>query len=166
MAVQSERHWLKGQPWPLENWPLVLSSHCITYLVCIRNFGLNSYWKYTSQDQYTCSRNQSWSCSKEGQGQPWIIIRMDLAHVGFTSPMLDYIRALAYLFQKIFEGFLPMDVGNHIGHVIRTIWTEFCSPTISSLHIKFKLKWPIGFRENVLKCLQTDRLHMLEPLAY
>ena len=49
--------------------------------------------------------------------------------------------------------------GSHLGNVTRTIWTNFCSPILRSLHMKFEFYWPSGFRgEDVWKCWQaTDR---------
>ena len=37
----------------------------------------------------------------------------------------------------------------------RTIWTNFRSRVLRSLHIKFEFNWPSGFREDVWKCWQT-----------
>ena len=36
--------------------------------------------------------------------------------------------------------------GGHLGHVTRTIYTNFGSPFPRRLHIKFGFDWPIGFR--------------------
>ena len=47
--------------------------------------------------------------------------------------------------------------GGHLGHVSRTIWTNFRSFIIRSLHKKFEFNWPSGFREeDVWKCWRTD----------
>ena len=46
--------------------------------------------------------------------------------------------------------------GGHLGHVTRTIWTNFCSRVLRSLHMKFEFNWPSGFRgEDVWKCWRT-----------
>ena len=46
--------------------------------------------------------------------------------------------------------------GGHLGHVTRTIWTNFRSPILRSLHMKFEFIWPSGFRgEDVWKCWRT-----------
>ena len=46
--------------------------------------------------------------------------------------------------------------GGHLGHVTRTIWTNFRSPILRSLHMKFEFNWPSGFRgEDVWKCWRT-----------
>ena len=38
----------------------------------------------------------------------------------------------------------------------RNIWTNFCSPILRSLHMKFEFNWPCGFRgEDVWKCWRT-----------
>ena len=36
--------------------------------------------------------------------------------------------------------------GGHLGHVTRTIYTNFGSPFPRRLHIKFGFDWPSGFR--------------------
>ena len=47
--------------------------------------------------------------------------------------------------------------GGHLGHVTRNIWTNFRSPILRSLHMKFEFNWPCGFRgEDVWKCWRTD----------
>ena len=39
----------------------------------------------------------------------------------------------------------------------RNIWTNFRSPILRSLHMKFEFNWPSGFRgEDVWKCWRTD----------
>ena len=47
--------------------------------------------------------------------------------------------------------------GGHLGHVTKTIWTNFCSPILRSLHMKYEFNWPSSFRgEDVWKCWRTD----------
>ena len=47
--------------------------------------------------------------------------------------------------------------GGHLGHVTKTIWTNFRSRVLRSLHMKFELYWPSGFRgEDVWNCGRTD----------
>ena len=47
--------------------------------------------------------------------------------------------------------------GGHLGHVTRTFWTNFRSPILRSLHMKFEFNWPSGFRgEDVWKWWRTD----------
>ena len=47
--------------------------------------------------------------------------------------------------------------GGHLGRVTRTIWTNFLSPILRSLHMKFEFNWHSGFRgEDVWKCWRTD----------
>ena len=36
--------------------------------------------------------------------------------------------------------------GGHLGHVTRTIWTNFRSRVLRSLYMKFEFNWPNGFR--------------------
>ena len=46
--------------------------------------------------------------------------------------------------------------GGHLGHVTKTIWTNFRSPILRSLHMKYKFNWPSSFRgEDVWKCWRT-----------
>ena len=46
--------------------------------------------------------------------------------------------------------------GGHLGHVTKTIWTNFCSPILRSLHMKYEFNWPSSFRgEDVWKCWRT-----------
>ena len=35
--------------------------------------------------------------------------------------------------------------GGHLGHVTKTILTNFCFRIIRVLHMKFKFNWPSGF---------------------
>ena len=46
--------------------------------------------------------------------------------------------------------------GGHLGHATRTIWTNFRSPILRSIHMKFEFNWPSGFRGDVWKCWRTD----------
>ena len=36
--------------------------------------------------------------------------------------------------------------GGHLGHVTRTICTNFHSPILRSLHMKYEFNWPSSFR--------------------
>ena len=45
--------------------------------------------------------------------------------------------------------------GGHLGHVTKTIWTNFRSPSLRSLHMKYEFNWPSSFREGVWKCWRT-----------
>ena len=40
--------------------------------------------------------------------------------------------------------------GNHLGHVTSTIDTNFSSPFLRMLHMKFGIDWTRGFREEDL----------------
>ena len=47
---------------------------------------------------------------------------------------------------------------NHLGHVTRTIWTNFRSRILRNLHMKFEFIWLSGFRgEDVWNCGWTDK---------
>ena len=46
--------------------------------------------------------------------------------------------------------------GRHLGHVTKTIWTNFRSPILGSLHMKYEFNWPSSFRgEDVWKWWRT-----------
>ena len=49
-------------------------------------------------------------------------------------------------FLKVFAIYSP---GGHLGHVAWTIYTNFRSPFLRMLHMKFEFDWPSGFREDV-----------------
>ena len=63
-------------------------------------------------------------------------------------------------FYHIWVLYMGAIYGGHLGHVTRTIWTNFRSRVLRSLHMKFELnwrKWPSGSRgEDVWKCSLTD----------
>ena len=40
--------------------------------------------------------------------------------------------------------------GGHLGHLTRTLRTNFCSPIPLRLHMKFGFDWPSGFGEEDL----------------
>ena len=46
--------------------------------------------------------------------------------------------------------------GGHLGEVTKTNWTNFRSPILRSLHMKYEFNWPSSFRgEDVWKCWRT-----------
>ena len=46
--------------------------------------------------------------------------------------------------------------GGHLGHVTKTVWTNFRSPILRRLHMKYEFNWPSSFRgEDVWKCWRT-----------
>ena len=47
---------------------------------------------------------------------------------------------------KVFAGYSH---GGYLGHVAWTIYTNFGSPSLRMLHIKFGFDWPRGFRGDV-----------------
>ena len=82
-----------------------------------------------------------------GQGQPRIIIWANLA--GPTTPML-HTKSQGYQpfgsGEDFWRVFTIYGHGGHLGHVTKTIWTNFCSPIIRRLHIKYEINWPSSFR--------------------
>ena len=52
--------------------------------------------------------------------------------------------------EVFFKVFTIYGHGGHLGHVTRTIYTNFGSPFLRRLHIKFGFDWPSGFREEDL----------------
>ena len=47
--------------------------------------------------------------------------------------------------------------GGHLGHATKTILTNFRSPILRSLQMKYEFNWPSSFRgEDVWKCWRTD----------
>ena len=68
-------------------------------------------------------------------------------------------RSLAFRFwrRRFLKVFTIYGHGGHLGHVTRTIWTNFRSPIPTSLHMKFDFNWPSGFRgDDVWKCWGKD----------
>ena len=48
--------------------------------------------------------------------------------------------------EDFFKVFTIYGHGGHLGHVTRSIYTNFGSPFQRRLHIKFGFDWPSGFR--------------------
>ena len=48
--------------------------------------------------------------------------------------------------EDILKVFTIYGHGGHLGHVTRTIYTNFGSPFARRLHMKFGFDWPSGFR--------------------
>ena len=58
--------------------------------------------------------------------------------------------------EDFWRGFTIYGHGGHLGHVIRTIWTNFHSPILRSLHMKYEFNWPRSFSgEDVWKFWRT-----------
>ena len=58
--------------------------------------------------------------------------------------------------EDFFRVFTIYGRGGHLGHVTKIIWTNFRSPTLRSLHMKYEFNWPSSFRgEDVWKCWRT-----------
>ena len=47
---------------------------------------------------------------------------------------------------SILKVFAIYSHGGHLGHVTRTVYTNFRSPFLRMLHMKFGFDWPSGFR--------------------
>ena len=110
---------------------------------------------FSKNFSFKCIRKQIWPWHLVGQ--PRIIIWTNL--VGPTSPML-YTKSWGHRLsgsgeEDFLRGFTIYGRGGHLGHVTRTIWTNFRSHILRSLHMKFEFNWPSGFRD-VWKCWQTD----------
>ena len=48
--------------------------------------------------------------------------------------------------EEDFKGFAIYSHGGHLGHVTWTVYTNFRSPFLRMLHMKFGFDWPSGFR--------------------
>ena len=57
--------------------------------------------------------------------------------------------------EKIFKGFTIYGHDGHLGHVTWTIYTNFRSPFLERLYIKFDFDWPSSFRGEDLKFCRT-----------
>ena len=79
--VESEWSWTKVNEWP---WPwVVINCHLIIYLTIFTNFhltGFNSFSEIYSLSifPYTSKRDQIWPCCKTDQGQPRVMIWINL----------------------------------------------------------------------------------------
>ena len=118
-----------------------------------------SFWKIHCFTffPYKSIRDKICPCRKIGQGQPRVIIWINLVvlmhsmlhtkfqgHWPFGSGKEDYLKV-----------FTIYGHGGYLGHVTWTIWTNFCSPVPRRRHMKFGFNLPSGFRgEDVWKCWQ------------
>ena len=62
-----------------------------------------------------------------------------MLHVKFQ----DHMPSGSEDFSKVFAIYSH---GCHLGHVAWTIYTNFCSPFLRMLRMKFGFDWPSGFR--------------------
>ena len=98
----------------------------------------NNFWKIHRFNffLYKSTGDQIWLCRKIGQGQPRVNIRRNLL---LKHPMLHTKfhshRPLGS--REDFVRFLPYGHGGHLGHVTRTVWTNFRSPIPRRLHMTF-----------------------------
>ena len=66
-----------------------------------------------------------------------------------------------WFWRRFLKGFYNIWAWPPSCHVTRTIWTNFRSRVLRSLHMKFEFNWPSGFRgEGVWKCWWTDNRQM------
>ena len=106
---------------------------------------------------FKCIRKQIWPWSKAGQGQPRIIIWTNL--VGPTTQML-HTKSLWFWRRRFLKGFYHIWVWRQSWSCdqdhLKTIWTNFRSHILRSLHMKYEVKWPSSLRgEDVWKCWWT-----------
>ena len=156
MGLQYERLWLKGQPWPLK----LIYSHClIRFNISSENnvFGFISIQKnqLLKKIPFKCIRKQIWPWRLVGQGQPRIIIWTNLVGPHIPNATYQVPRSLASWFwrRRFLKDLIIYGCGRH---VTRTIWTNFRSRVLRSLHMKFVFNWSSGFRgEDVWKCWRT-----------
>ena len=99
---------------------------------------------------YKSIRDQIWPCRKIGQGQSRVIIWRKLVvlehhmlHTKFQGHLPFGSR------EDFFKFFTIYGHGGHLGHVTRTVWTNFSSPIPWRLHMKFGFNRPSGFWEDV-----------------
>ena len=95
---------------------------------------------------------QNWPCRKIGQGHPRVIICAN--NDGPESPMLHTKfrgnRPAGSGAEDFLVVFTIYGRGGHLDHVIKIPQTNFRSPYLWMIHIKFLLDWPSGFREEDL----------------
>ena len=108
---------------------------------------------------FKCIRKQIWPWRKVGQGQPRIIIWTNL--VGSTTPMLHTKsqghRPSGSGEEDFLRVFTIYGRGGHLGHVTKTIWTNFRSPTLRSLHMKYEFNWPVVSEEKMFENVDGRR---------
>ena len=64
-----------------------------------------------------------------------------------TNSGVAFSLLFSVVLEKIFKEFFTIyGHGSHLGHVTRTILTNFGSPILRSLHMKLEFNWPSGFR--------------------
>ena len=109
----------------------------------------NNFWKIHcfTFSQYKSIRDQIWPCRKIGQGQPRVIIWINL--VVLEHPML-HIKFLGHRpfgsrEEDFFKVFAIYGHGGHLGYVTRTVWTIFRFPSRRRLHMEFGFNRPSGY---------------------
>ena len=133
------------------------------YFTWSTNFGnivFNSFWKIHRFHffPYKILSEQNWPCSKIGQGQPRVIIYINLVVPEY--PMLQTkfqgLRPYGSGEEDFFKVFTLYGHGGHLGHVTWTIYINFHSPFPRKIHMKFGFDWPSGFRGEDLWKIRTD----------
>ena len=90
-----------------------------------------SFWKVHCFTffPYKSIRDQIWPCRKIGQGQPRVIIWANLVVLKQPDAAYKVSRSSAFWFRRrFFKVFTIYGHGGHLGHVTRTVWTNFCFP--------------------------------------
>ena len=79
-----------------------------------------------------------------------------------SRPSASYFRR-----RRFFKVFTIYGHGCNLGHVTWTIWTNFRSPILRRLYMKFGFNRPSGFKaEDVWKCWHTHNTHIQTTEAY
>ena len=149
-------------------WPLILIwAHVLIQLTASTNFdiiGHNSFWNIHCFTflPYKSIRDQIWPCRKMCQGQPRVIVGINL--VVLEHPMLHTKfqghRPFGSGEAGFFKVFTVCGHGGHHGHVTWAVWTNFRRPVPRRLHMKFSFNRPSGLRgEDVRKCWYTYNTH-------
>ena len=113
---------------------------------------LNSFSPYKSM------RDQIWTCRKIGQGEPRVIIWTNYdrpkASMLHTKPQGHW--PFGSVEENFWRVFTIYERCGHLGHVTQTLRTNFRSPTLLRLHMKFGFDWP-SFGEDLWKWWTMDR---------
>ena len=108
---------------------------------------------------------QSWTCCKVDQGQPRISIWINF--VGPDSLML-YTKfeghwPIGFREDGFWRVFTIYGDGSHLGHMTRTVWTNFHSNNPRILYMKFGFNGPSSFAaEDVCKYINLSYLGVLD----
>ena len=125
---------------------LVTSIICCSFQITDEN----SVWKIHCFTFFTYKSimDQIWPCHKISQCQPrrvivWIkfvVLEHPLLHTKFQGHQPFGCRE-----EDFFKVFTTYGHGSHLGHVTRSVWTNFCSPIPWRFYMKFGFNRPSGF---------------------